>query len=50
MIGLFFGENQLPIEILKSLKENKYVKTIIDFINSDKKRPISLPINKNENN
>ena len=34
----------------KSLKENKYVKTIIDFINSDKKRPISLPINKNENN
>ena len=27
------------------LKENKYVKTIIDFINSDKKRPISLPEN-----
>ena len=27
------------------LKENKYVKTIIDFINSDKKRPISLPQN-----
>tara|TARA_B100000614_G_C14437653_1_gene448875 strand:- start:34 stop:819 length:786 start_codon:yes stop_codon:yes gene_type:complete len=25
------------------IKENKYVKTIIDFINSDKKRPISLP-------
>ena len=34
----------------KNLKENKYVKTIIDFINSDKKRPISLPLNKNENN
>ena len=34
----------------KNLKVNKYVKTIIDFINSDKKRPISLPIYKNENN
>ena len=29
----------------KDMKENKYVKTIIDFINSDKKRPISLPEN-----
>ena len=29
----------------KHIKENKYVKTIIDFINSDKKRPISLPEN-----
>ena len=37
-------------KIQKNLKENKYVKTIIDFINSDKKRPISTPINKNENN
>ena len=27
------------------MKENKYVKIIIDFINSDKKRPISLPQN-----
>ena len=27
----------------EEIKENKYVKTIIDFINSDKKRPISLP-------
>ena len=27
------------------LKENKYVKIIIEFINSDKKRPISLPEN-----
>ena len=27
------------------IKKNKYVKTIIDFINSDKKRPISLPEN-----
>ena len=24
-------------------KDNKYVKSIIEFINSDKKRPISLP-------
>ena len=29
----------------KDLKENKYVKIIIEFINSDKKRPISLPEN-----
>ena len=28
-----------------NLKDNKYVKIIIDFINSDKKRPISLPQN-----
>jgi len=34
----------------KNFKENIYVKTIIDFLNADKKRPISLPINKNENN
>ena len=27
------------------ITENKYVKIIIDFINSDKKRPISLPEN-----
>jgi len=27
------------------MKENKYVKNIINFINSDKKRPISLPEN-----
>jgi len=26
-------------------KDNKYVKSIIEFINSDKKRPISLPEN-----
>ena len=31
----------LDIDITK----NKYVKIIIDFINSDKKRPISLPEN-----
>ena len=29
----------------KGLKNNKYVKTIIDFLNSDKRRPISLPEN-----
>ena len=34
----------------KNIKANKYVKMIIDFLNSNKKRPISLPINKNENN
>ncbi len=34
----------------KNLKENKYIKKIINFLNSDKKRPISLPIIKNENN
>ena len=34
------------IENLNSdMKENKYVTIIIDFINSDKKRPISLPEN-----
>ena len=34
------------IETLNTeIKENKYVKIIIDFINSDKKRPISLPEN-----
>ena len=27
------------------IKENKYVKNIIRFINSDKKRPISIPEN-----
>ena len=27
------------------IKDNKYVKIIIDFINSDKKRPISVPEN-----
>ena len=29
----------------EDMKNNKYVKIIIDFINSDKKRPISLPEN-----
>ena len=58
MIGLFLGEKKLPIEILKKLKSkkikyfiidltknNKFVNKIINFINSDKKRPISLPEN-----
>ena len=27
------------------LKENKYVNNIVKFINSDKKRPISVPLN-----
>ena len=34
----------------KNIKDNKYIKKIINFLNSDKKRPISLPIIKNENN
>ena len=38
-----FRSNIENLEI--DVKENKYVKTIIDFINSDKKRPISLPEN-----
>ena len=34
------------IEMLNSdLKSNEFVKIIINFINSDKKRPISLPLN-----
>ena len=27
----------------KDMKKNKYIKVIIDFLNSNKKRPISLP-------
>ena len=27
----------------KDKKENKYIKTIIEFVNADKRRPISLP-------
>ena len=38
-----FREN---IEYLnQDLKNNKFIKKIINFINSDKKRPISLPQN-----
>ncbi len=33
-------------ELSSDLKNNEFVKKIINFINSDKKRPISLPINK----
>ena len=36
-----FRENIKKINI--ELKQNEYVTKIIDFINSDKKRPISLP-------
>ena len=32
------------------MKNNKYVKKIINFLNADKKRPISLPININNEN
>ena len=44
---VFYNQNfRSNIEILDDhMKENKYVKNIIDFINSDKKRPISLPEN-----
>ncbi len=43
-----FRSNMENLE--KNFKENKHTKKIIDFLNSDKKRPISLPIIKNENN
>ena len=44
---VFSNQNfRLNVENLDTdMKENKYVKTVIDFINSDKKRPISLPEN-----
>ena len=29
----------------KNIKENKYVNTIINFLEADKKRPISVPVN-----
>ena len=45
--SVFCNKNfRLNVENLETnMKENKYVKTIIEFINSDKKRPISLPEN-----
>ena len=44
---VFYDQNfRLNIENINTdIKENKYVKIIIDFISSDKKRPISLPEN-----
>ena len=44
---VFCNKNfRLNVENLDAdIKENKYVKTIIEFINSDKKRPISIPEN-----
>ena len=49
---VFSNQNyRFNIENLEiKFKENKYIKKIINFLNSDKKRPISLPIIKNENN
>ncbi len=32
-------------DLSQELKENKYVNNIVKFINSDKKRPISVPVN-----
>ena len=45
--SVFCNKNfRLNVENLDAdIKENKYVKTIIEFINSDKKRPISIPEN-----
>ena len=45
--NVFYNKNfRSNIENLNpDIYENKYVKIIIDFINSDKKRPISLPNN-----
>ena len=40
-----FRSNIENLNAENKIKENKYVKIIIDFINSDKKRPISLPEN-----
>ena len=44
---VFYDQNfRSNIENINTdMKENKYVNIIIDFINSDKKRPISLPEN-----
>ena len=44
---VFYNKNfRSNIENLDSeIKENKYVKKVVEFINSDKKRPISLPDN-----
>ncbi len=36
MIGLFLGENQLPLEILKSLKKKKIKYFIIDLSKNNK--------------
>ena len=36
MIGLFFGEKQLPLEILKSLKKKKLKYFIIDLSKNNK--------------
>ena len=36
MIGLFLGENQLPIEILKKLKKKKIKYFIIDLTKNNK--------------
>ena len=33
-------------QLSNDLKNNEFVKRIVNFINSDKKRPISLPPNK----
>ena len=33
------------LSLNSELKNNKFIKIILDFINSDKKRPISLPPN-----
>ena len=45
--SVFFDQNfRANIQnIDEELKKNKYVKKIIDFIETDKKRPISLPEN-----
>ena len=36
MIGLFFGENQLPLEILKKFKKKKIKYFIIDLSKNNK--------------
>ena len=44
--NVFYNKNfRTNIDKLdNNMKKNSYIKNIIDFINADKKRPISLPL------
>ena len=51
MIGLIFGDNNFPKEILKKIKQKKFKYLIIDLsqnksFRKDKKRPICTPLTK----
>ena len=43
MIGLFLGENDLPIEILKKLEEKKINYFILDLTKNNKFRKKKIP-------